>query len=42
MEKIDQSGIKSVYVVHMQNSNSYKTLRVKNDEVDLVQDFKKI
>jgi len=42
MEKIDQPGSKSVYIVHMQNSNSYKTLRVKNDEVDLVQDFKKI
>ena len=42
MEKIDQPGIKSIYVVHMQNSNSYKTLRVSDDEVELIQDFKKI
>jgi hypothetical protein len=41
MEKVDQPGSKSVYVVHIENCNSFKTLRVSNDEVELVQDFKK-
>ena len=41
MEKVDQPGDKSVYVVHMQNNNEYKTLRVSNNEVELVHEFQK-
>ena len=41
MEQIDQPGTKSVFIVHMENSNSFKTLRVTNGEVELVQDFQK-
>jgi len=41
MEQIDQPGSKSVYIVHLENGNSFKTLRVTNGEVELVQDFQK-
>lgn len=41
MEKVDQSGNESVFVVHMENNDSFKTLRVVGNEVELVQDFKK-
>ena len=42
MEKVDQPASNSVFIVHLQNKNSFKTLRVINSEVELVQDFKKI
>lgn len=41
MEKVDQPGNESVYIVHMENSDSFKTLRVVNNEVELVQNFQK-
>jgi hypothetical protein len=41
MEKVDQPGNESVFVVHMENYNSFKTLRVVNNEVELVEDFQK-
>ncbi len=41
MEKIDQSGYNTVYIVHLEDSHYIKTIRVKNDEVELIQDFKK-
>ncbi|MEO8860630.1 MAG: hypothetical protein ABI358_04360 [Ginsengibacter sp.] len=41
MEKVDQPGQATVFVVHMQNDDSFKTLRVVNKDVELVQDFKK-
>ena len=42
MDKIDQPGDKSVYIVHMENNKTFKTLRVTNDEVELIEDFQKI
>ena len=41
MEKIDQSGYNTIYIVHLEDSHSIKTIRVRNDEVELIQDFKK-
>jgi len=41
MDKVDQPGNESVYIVYMENCNSFKTLRVVNNEVELVQDFRK-
>jgi len=41
MEKIDRPGHNTVYIVHIEDSNSIKTLRVNNNEVELVQDFKR-
>ncbi|MDQ6901607.1 MAG: hypothetical protein M3139_01185 [Bacteroidota bacterium] len=41
MEKVDQPGKATVFVVHMQNDDSFKTLRVVNRDVELIQDFKK-
>ncbi len=39
MEKVDQPGNESVFIVHIKNRDSFKTLRVVNSEVELVQDF---
>jgi hypothetical protein len=41
MEKIDQSGYNTVYIVHLENDNAIKTVRVKNDETEVLQDFRK-
>jgi len=41
MEKIDQSGYNTIYIVHLEDIHSIKTIRVRNDEVELIQDFKK-
>jgi hypothetical protein len=41
MKKIDQAGYNTVYIVHLENCNAIKTVRVKNDETELLQDFKK-
>ncbi|MEO7487188.1 MAG: hypothetical protein ABIU77_08805 [Ferruginibacter sp.] len=41
MEKIDQSGYNTVYIVHLENDHCIKTVRVKNDESEVLQDFKK-
>ncbi len=41
MEKVEQPGFNSVYIVHIEDCNSIKTLRVTSDEVELVQDFQK-
>ena len=41
MEKVDQPGKATVFVVHMQNQDSFKTLRVVSKDVELIQDFKK-
>jgi hypothetical protein len=41
MEKIDQPGFNTVYIVHLENCHSIKTVRVTNEEVELVQDFEK-
>ncbi|HEV8084921.1 MAG TPA: hypothetical protein VGP55_17055 [Chitinophagaceae bacterium] len=41
MEKVDQPGDNSVYIVHIEGSKSFKTLRVSNNVVELVEDFTK-
>jgi hypothetical protein len=39
MEKIEIPGFDAVYIVHIGDENSIKTLRVSNGEVELIQDF---
>jgi hypothetical protein len=41
MEKIDQPGDAPVFIVYMRNQDSFKTVRVVGNDVELVQDFKK-
>jgi hypothetical protein len=41
MEKVDRPGHNTVYVVHIEDRNSIKTLRVRNGEVELMQDFQR-
>lgn len=41
MKKIDQPGNGSVYLVNMQSSTSYKTLRVSNNQVEEVEFLQK-
>jgi hypothetical protein len=41
MEKVDQPGYNSVFIVHIKNNDSYKTVRVTNNDVELVQDIPK-
>ncbi len=41
MEKIEQPGNDVVYIVHLENNSSIKTVRVSNGETELVQDFVK-
>ncbi len=42
MEKVEQPGFDAVYMVHLTNSNSIKTVRVTGNDVELLQNFKKI
>lgn len=39
MDKIVQPGSGITYVVYLENATSIKTLRITNDETELVQDF---
>ena len=41
MEKVEERGEEIFFVVHAEDSISMKTLKVVNDEVELVQDFVK-
>jgi len=41
VEKVETSAADPVYVVHLENQDSYKTLRVHKTDIELVQDFKK-
>ena len=41
MKKEDQTGQVTVFVVHMQNDDSFKTLSVLHKDVEIVQEFKK-
>jgi hypothetical protein len=41
MEKINQPGQEEVFVVHIENVNSMKTVLVYNNEAELVNDFSK-
>jgi hypothetical protein len=42
IEKIEQPGFDAVYIAHLSNSNSIKTVRITRDGADLIQNFKKI
>ena len=42
MEKVQQPGFDDVFLVHLTNSNSIKTVRVNGDETELIQNLKKI
>ncbi len=41
MEKVDQPGSCPVFIVHIKNNTSYKTLRVINNDVELMKDISK-
>jgi hypothetical protein len=41
MEKVEQPGFNAVYMVHLTNSNSIKTVRVSDNGLELLQDYKK-
>ncbi len=41
MEKIDMPGFNTVYIVHIGDADSIKTLRVSNGEVELIEDFER-
>ncbi|QEC68509.1 hypothetical protein FRZ67_14790 [Panacibacter ginsenosidivorans] len=41
MEKISQPGQDEVFVVHIENANSMKTVLVHNNEAELMNDFSK-
>ncbi len=41
IEKVEQPGMNVVYVVHLENEKSLKTVRLTDDEMELVQDFVK-
>ena len=41
MEKVEQRNSNDVYIVHLEDNTSIKTLRVSNGETELVQDFVK-
>jgi|SRR5665213_1201554 len=40
MEKIQQPGMETVFLVYIQNNNSYKTLRVTHNGIELMQEYK--
>ncbi len=39
MEKVDQPGSSAVYLVHLKGADSFKTLRVSNDEIEEVENL---
>jgi hypothetical protein len=41
IQKVDQPGMETVYVLHLENENSIKVVRLTNDGMELVQDFTK-
>ena len=42
MKKIDQPGRETVYIVNMNNRDSFKVVGVSNNDVEVIHDFKKI
>ena len=42
MEKIEEPGVDAVYIVHLNNATSIKTVRVTANGSELLQNFKKI
>ena len=41
IQKVEQPGMDAVYVVHLENTKSIKLARLTNDDMEVVQDFKK-
>jgi hypothetical protein len=41
IEKIDQRGMNTVYVVHLENAKSIKLVRLTDDDIEVVQDLVK-
>lgn len=41
IQKIEQPGFDPVYIVYLENKTSLKTVRLANDEVELVSDYSK-
>ena len=41
MEKVDQPGNESLYVVYIEGRDSFKTVRVVNNDVELISNFQK-
>ena len=39
IQKVDQPGMETVYVVHLENEKSIKLVRLTDDEMELVQDL---
>ena len=42
MEKVEEPNLKPVYIVHLTNANSIKTVRVSEGGIELLHSFKKI
>lgn len=41
IQKVDRPGLDTVYIVYIENKSSIKTVRIVNDEVELVNDYSK-
>ncbi|HNP22725.1 MAG TPA: hypothetical protein PKM63_06770 [Panacibacter sp.] len=41
IQKIEQPGVDAVYIVYLENKTSLKTVRLSNNEVELVSDYSK-
>ena len=41
IQKIEQPGMETVYVAYLEDATSLKTIRIANDEMELVQEFSK-
>ena len=41
IEKVEQRGMNTVYVVHLENAKSIKLVRLTDDDMELVQDLVK-
>ena len=41
IEKVDCPATDAVYIVHLENTKSYKTIKVDKDNIELLQEFKK-
>lgn len=39
MEKVDRPGFETVYIVHMEDNTTIKTVRVSEGETELVEDY---
>jgi len=42
IEKIEEPNLRPVFIVHLTNANSVKTVRVSEDGAELLQNFRKI